>query len=129
MTEVVEAQTKLSVLFSADDVTKLSDESRLAVRSKSHHLAFISIMWKAQKLRRRCVDDPRRVRVLDVAQHFNRIPFSLRPHRRDEVTETVDRQQCRTLEWRDIKATGEMRAMMLDVVKARVQVLFRDAKR
>src|SRR5258706_14647477 len=57
MAKVIEIQTKLPVLFSANDFTKLFDESRLPVRSQTHDLPFVAVMWKPEKLRRSRVDD------------------------------------------------------------------------
>src|SRR5215212_5710372 len=57
MAEVVEVQTKSSILFSADDVAKLTDEPRLPVGRKTHHLSFIAVMGKTEKLRCRSVDN------------------------------------------------------------------------
>jgi hypothetical protein len=128
MTKVVEVQTKLPVLFGANDVAKLVDEARLAVRREAHHFSFVAVMRKAEKLRRRGVDDAGRVRILDLAQHLDRVSFTNGPHRRDEIAKAVDRQQRRAFKRRDKETTGEMCAMMLDVVKARAQLLFRHAK-
>src|SRR5262249_7734098 len=80
MPEALEIQTKLSVVFGADDVTKLIDVAWLAVRRQAHHLAFVPVMRKAQKLRRGRIDDAGRVRVLDLAQNVDRLPCSLGPH-------------------------------------------------
>ncbi len=120
--KVIEVQTKLAALFRANDMAKFVDESRLTVRRKPHHLAFIAVMRKAQKLRRGRVNDAGRMRILNLAQHLDRVPFPVRPHRRDEIAEAVDRQQRRTFEWRNKEATREMRAVMLDVVKPRAQL-------
>lgn len=128
MTKVIELQTKLPALLSANDFAKLVDKSRLSIRRESHHLAFIAVMRKSEKLRRRCVNDARRVRVLNLAQHLDRVPFTHGPHRRNEVAKTVNRQQRRALKRRNKETAREMREMMLDVVKARTQRSFRNTK-
>src|SRR5690349_20736367 len=61
MAKVIQVQTKLPALFGADDLAKLIDEPWPAVRRKAHHLALIAVMRKAEKLRRRGVDDAGRV--------------------------------------------------------------------
>src|SRR5687767_2353832 len=53
VTKVVECQPELSVLFRANDVSKLFNESWRAVRGKSHHLSLVAIVWKTEKLGRR----------------------------------------------------------------------------
>src|ERR1043166_9334717 len=95
MTKVVELQTKLPAFFGANDLAKLIDKTRLAIWRETHHLAFIAIMRKAEKLRRRGVNDARRMRVFDLAQHLDRVAFTEPPHRRDEIAEAVDGQQRR----------------------------------
>lgn len=62
------------------------------------------------------------MRILDLAQHFDRVSRTHGPHRRDEVAEAVDGKQRRALERRDEETTREMRQVMFDVVKLRAQV-------
>ena len=57
MAEVIEGQTELPVLFSANDLAKLVDESRLTIRRKAHNLSFVAVVWEAEKLRGGRVDD------------------------------------------------------------------------
>ena len=64
------------------------------------------------------------MRILDLAQHVNRVPNAFAPHRRDEIAEAVNGKQSRALERRDVEGTGEMRAVMFDVVKACAQSVF-----
>src|SRR5215213_6426777 len=128
MAEVVKVQTKLSVLFGANDLAKLIHETRLTVRSETHHLSFVAVMRKPEKLCRSSVDNSGRVGILDLAQHLKRVPFTLCPHGRDEVAEAVDRQQCRAFKRRDEEATGKVCAVVFDVVKPRTQTFFRDAE-
>src|SRR5215218_4555145 len=99
MAKVVEVQTKPSVLFGANDLAKLVHESRLPVRRKTHHLSFVAVMRKTEKLCGSSVDNSGRVGILDLAQHLNRVPFTECPHRRDEIAKAVDRQQRRTFKW------------------------------
>src|ERR1043165_2826090 len=68
------------------------------------------------------------MRILDLAQHIDRVAIADAPHRRDEIAEAVDRQQRRAFEWRNKEAARKMGAMMLDVVKTRAQLLFRHTK-
>src|ERR1051326_5616965 len=91
MAKVIEVQTKLPVLFGANDLAKLVDESRPAVRREAHHLAFVAVMRKAEKLCCRRVDDAGRVWILNLAKDVDRVSLTQRPHRRDEIAEAVDR--------------------------------------
>src|ERR1051325_9196742 len=78
MAKVIEVETKLSVLFNANDVAKLANESRLAIRRESHHLAFVTVVWKAEELRRRRINDAGRVWVFNLAQHLDRVSLTVR---------------------------------------------------
>src|SRR5262245_16933315 len=98
MTKVVEIQTKLPVLFGANDFAKLVNESWLAVRCQAHDFSFVAVMRKTEKLRGCGVNDAGRVRILDLAQNVDRVSFTERPHRRDEIAKTIDRQQRGVLE-------------------------------
>src|SRR5690349_7883594 len=109
MTKVVKIQTKLPTFFGANNLAKLVDETRLAVWREAHHLAFIAVMREAEKLRRCGVNDAGRVRIFNLAEHFDRVPFTTGPHRGDEISEAVDRQKRSAFERRYEEATREMR--------------------
>src|ERR1700730_9144252 len=126
--EAIEIQTKLSIFFVANDLAKLIDKTRLAVRGKPHHFAFIAIMREADELRSGSVDYARGMRILDLAQHFDRVPFSLRPHGRDEIAEAIDGKQCRTLERRNKEGAGKMSSMVFDIVKLRSKAILSHAE-
>src|SRR6266550_7694137 len=121
--EVIKIQTKPSIFFGANDLAKLIDKTRLAVRRKSHHLPFIAIMRKADELRRSCIDYARGMRILNLSQHIDRIPFSPCPHGRDEITEAIDGKQRGTLERRNKEGAGKMSSMVFDIVKLRPQAI------
>src|SRR5687767_2780651 len=125
MSKVVEVQTKLSVFFRANDLPKLIDETWAAVRREAHHLAFVAVMRKAEKLGCRCVDDADRMRILDLSEYLDLVAVARGPHGRNKVAETIDRQQRRILEWGNVETARQMRAMMLDVVKLRADPAFR----
>src|SRR6185369_7903565 len=59
MAKVIKAQTKLSVLFRANDLAKLVDEAWSALRREPHYLSLVAVMWEAEKLRRGGVDEAR----------------------------------------------------------------------
>src|SRR5215207_8710432 len=123
--KVVEIQPKLSVFLRANDVAKLVDKTWPAIRREAHDLALVAVMRKSEKLRRSRVEDAGRVWILHLAQYVDRVVFACCPHRRDEISETVDRKQCCLFEWRHEEATGEMCTMMFDVVKTCSQVFLR----
>src|SRR5258708_29360140 len=62
------------------------------------------------------------MRIFDLPQNFDRVPCTGPPHRRNEIAEPVDRKQRGAFKRRDEKRTGEMRAMVLDVMKLCAQV-------
>src|SRR5262249_19422801 len=128
MPEKFEIQPELSFVFSANYLAKLIDESWHAVRRETHDLSFVSIVWEPQKLSGRCVQDPCRVRIFNLAKHVNRVVIACGPHRRDEVAEAIDRQKRRTLKRRDVKTTGEMSAMMFDIVNTSANPALVDAE-
>src|SRR6267142_2799242 len=119
MAEVIEIQAKLSIFFGANDLAKLINKTRLAVRGKPHHFAFIAIMRETDELSGGGVDYARGMWILDLSQHIDRIPFSLCPHGRDEISEAIDGKQRGALERRNKKRTGEMSSMVFDIVKLR----------
>src|SRR6266404_5231170 len=117
--KIIEIKPKLTFLFSPNDVAKLSNEPRPPIRSQPHHLSFIAIMRKTEKLRRCRVDDPKRVRIFNLTQDFDRVPASDPPHRRNEIAKAVEREQRRAFERRNEERTSQMRPVMLNVMEAR----------
>src|SRR5438132_4983826 len=115
--KIIQVQPKLPLLFSPNEVAKLSDESGTPIRRQPHHLSFIAIMRETEKLRRRRVDNPERVRIFNLAQDLDRVPFSDSPHRRNEIAKAVERKQRRAFEWRNEERTSQMPPMMLNVTK------------
>src|SRR5207244_3316287 len=85
MAKILQVQTKLAVCFGLHEVAELFEVTRLTVRREAHDFSFVTVMRKAEKLRGRGVQDSERVRILDLAQHLDRIPCSRAPHRRDEI--------------------------------------------
>src|SRR6266850_473509 len=98
MSEIIKIQPKLSAFFRADDVAKFFDITRPAIRGQTHHLALVAIMREAEKLRRRSVQNACGVGILHLVQDLYRISISDCPHRRDEVAETVNREQRGAIE-------------------------------
>src|SRR5688572_21223879 len=105
MSKVIEIQTKGPTFLGTNDVSKILNEAWLAIGSEPHHLSFIAIMWKSEELRGGRVKDAGRVRILNLAEHPDRVPFSLRPHRGNEIAEPVDGKQGRTIKGRHVKRT------------------------
>src|SRR5688572_7375288 len=128
MAEVVEVQSKLPVLFRAHDLAKLVDKPRAAVRREAHDFYIVAVVRKAEKLRRRCVDDSDRMWIFDLSGYLDVVALPRGPHRRDEVAEAVDRQQRGAFERRNIETACEMRTMMFDVVKLRSDSVLRDVQ-
>src|ERR1043166_4830902 len=91
MQKIIEVEAEAPVLFGAHNLAKLIDVSRLAIRRESHHLAFIAIVRKPQKLRGGRVNDSQRVWILNLAEHFDRIAFTEAPHCRDKIAEAIER--------------------------------------
>src|SRR5436190_12330064 len=119
--KIIQIEPKLPFLFSPNDVAKLSDEPRAPERRQPHHLSFVSIMRKTEKLRCRRIDNPERVRIFNLAQNLDRVPNAFAPHRRNEIAKAVEREQRRPFERRNEERTREMRPMMLNVMKPRAQ--------
>src|SRR6266699_5366281 len=90
VTKIMKLQTELTVFLGANDVAKLVHESRPAKRSQAHDFPFVAVVRKAEKLRRGGVDDAGRMRILDLPQHLDRVPFSTGPHRGNEISKAVD---------------------------------------
>src|SRR6266404_3710064 len=129
MAKIIQVQAELPAFFSANDVAKLFDKAWFAIRRQTHDLAFVAVVGKADKLRRGGVNNAGRVWILDLTQKLNRVPFPFGPHRGDEITKAINREQRRTLERRNEKRAGQVRAMMLDVMKFRPQAFGRNTKR
>jgi hypothetical protein len=119
MTEIVEVQSELAVVFGSDYVAKDFYEPRLAIRRKAHDFAFVAVVGKPEELSRRSVQYSSRVRVLHLAENIYRIRFANGPHCRDEIAKTIDREQGGTCERRDEETARKMGTMMLDIVKLR----------
>ena len=128
MPEVFQVQTKLTVGFGAHQIAELFDVTGLAIRREAHDFPFVAVIREAEKLCGRRVQDSERVRILDLAQHLDRIPFSHAPHGRDKIAKAIQRNQRRPGERRNEEGAGQMRAMMLDVVKRRSQFRFGNAE-
>ena len=92
MAKIIQVEPKLPLLFSPNEVAKLSDEPRLPIRRQPHHLSFIAIMRKTEKLRCRRVDNPERVRIFNLTQNFYRVSNASGPHRRNEIAKAVERE-------------------------------------
>src|SRR5437867_4946184 len=90
MAKVVKVQTKLPVRFSADNVAKLFDVARLPIRSQAHDLSFVAVVRKAKELGRRGVNNSGRVRIFNLAEDLDRLPFSHRPHGGNEIAEPIN---------------------------------------
>src|SRR5262252_622788 len=86
MPKVIEVQTKLALRLERNNLSELIDEAWLTVGRQPHHFALIAIMGKTQKLGRGRVNDSQRVRILNLSQDPNRVPFADRPHGRDEIS-------------------------------------------
>src|ERR1700682_5189613 len=89
VSKIIQVQTKLATCLGADNVSKLLDIARLTVGRQPHDFPFISVLRKAKELSGGGVDDSCRVWILNLAQHFDRVPFPSGPHRGDEVTKTI----------------------------------------
>src|ERR1043166_1028158 len=125
MAKVIEVQTKLPARFGANDVAKFIHVTRLAVGGQSHHLAFVAVVRETDELCRGGIDDAGRVWVFNLVQHIDRVAIADGPHRRDKISEAVDRKQGGAIKGRYIKRTGEVRAMMFDVMKLSAQLRLR----
>src|SRR5205085_1361003 len=117
MPEVFEVEAEAPALVRVYDLAELIQESRLAVRRETHHLALVAVVRKAQELRGRRVEYACGVRILDLAEHLDVIPVTDAPHRRDEVAEAIYGEQGGALEGRDVEGACEVCAVVLDVVE------------
>src|SRR6266446_4185726 len=88
--KIVQIEPKLPFLFSPNHVAKLSDEPRLPIRRQPHHLSFIPIIRKTEKLSCRRIDNPERVWIFDLTQDSDRVPNAFSPHRRNEIAKAVE---------------------------------------
>src|ERR1700730_1126407 len=92
------------------------------IRSEPHDFAFVSVVWKSQKLRRRGIDDACRMRIFHGAQNLDTVPIPAAPHRAEEVSKSVNREDRSAVEARYQETTGHMGLVVFDVVKSRPQV-------
>ena len=108
---------KPPVGFGLDDVAELLQEARLAVGRQAHHLAFIAVFGEAEILAGGGVHDADRVRILDLAQNVDAVPFPKAPHGADEVAEAVDGEDRSLVEAGDQEAARHVRLVVLHVVE------------
>ena len=121
MREVIEVQAERAVALHAHDVAHGVYLRRFAVGREAHDFVLIAVMRKAEKLRYGGVEDPERVWKADFAEDFDLVLRGDAPHRADEVTETVHRQDRSIVERRDKVRGRQVRAVMLDMMQPRLQ--------
>src|SRR6476659_3562537 len=110
MAEVVEVEPDL-VALDAHDVANLCGEPRFAVRGEPHHLVFIAVLRKSEKLRKCRVVEAEGVRKLNAAADIELIASTDAPHHAAEIAEAVDRHDRGFFEWRRKERAGQMRPM------------------
>ena len=116
MPEIGEIERKGAILCQFDDLAHRLHVRRRPVRREAHHLVLVAVIGKAEILGQSLIEDAERVREIyptldrDVA-----FPTDT-PCRAGEITETVDRDDSRFLERRNVKGRRQMREMVLDIV-------------
>jgi hypothetical protein len=69
------------------------------------------------------------VRILDLAQNLDAVPFPVAPHGADEVAEAINGKNGRLVESGDKEATRHVRLMVLDVVELGAKSIGRNLQR
>src|SRR6266849_3951136 len=123
MRKISQAQPKAeltAVRIETHDVSKGLEMRGLAVGSEAHHLVFVAKFQKAQILRDRAVIKPQRMRKRDRTFNFQLIAAARAPHRTRKIAQAVRGEQRSVVERRNKIAAGQMRLVMLHLVKAGV---------
>ena len=118
MGEIVEIEREAAA-FHAHNVAHRLQHRRLAVRRQAHDLVFVAVVREPEELGDGRVEDAERVREADLTVDVDALVIAAPPHRADKVAESVDGKHGRVAERSHEECRGEMRAVMLDVVKPR----------
>ena len=121
MAEIVEVELERAVwLAAARSGASRRMHDGLAIGREPHDLVLVAVVRKAEILRERLVEDAERMREIAPARRSRcRVPCPTPQAALRKVAEAIDRDDDRLLERRDVEGRGEMREMMLDVVKRR----------
>src|SRR6185437_282741 len=123
MREITKVETETERSFGANDVAELVKIRRRAISGEAHHLVFIAKLPEAQILRHRGVEHSERMRKCDGAIHANLRAFADSPHGAGEITQTIRREHDGMVKRGDKKCAGQMRLVMFDAMKLRVNAL------
>src|SRR6202043_2104273 len=79
MPETIQIQAYL-IVRGANHLANLFLETRLAISAEAHHLVFVAVLGKSQKLGKRRVEQAQRVRELRRAHDLELIALADAPH-------------------------------------------------
>ena len=93
---------------------------RFPVRRQAHHLVLVAVFLEAEILRDRQVEHAERVREEHAIEHVEPAAAPVRNRDADEVAEPIDRATGGLGEAAGAKRARQVRRMMLDESRARV---------
>src|SRR2546425_10928650 len=88
----------------------------LPVGGKAHHLVLVTVLWEAEKLRERGIENAQRMREGDGTSHLYLISLPHAPHPAAEITEAVNGDDGGLLKGRREERAGQVGPVMLDEV-------------
>src|SRR5438552_18252032 len=115
--EIIEIEREAAVLSQRDDLARRVPARRRAVGRQAHDLVFVTVIGKAEILGQGLVEDAERVREMHPALDADLRPATDPPGGAGKVAQTIDRNDNRLVEGRDVECRGQMREMMLDRVE------------
>src|SRR5438034_3890023 len=98
-------------------------ECRLAIRRKSHDLVFVTVVWKAEILRQRLIEDAERMREIHASIDGNGLAPSHPPRCAAEIAEAIDREDDGFGKRRNMECRGKMCKVVLDPVHLAMKAL------
>ena len=112
--DVVEVEPHVAVAH-PNNVGEI-DAVGVPVGRHPHELVLAIGDLETQVLRHRRVEEPQRVRLLDLVELSDPVSLSDREHRTRHLAHAVDRHDCRALEAGEVIGAGRVRQMVLDAL-------------
>ena len=124
------AQIKLkATIFRRYDLADLFAISVFAVRSKSHHFAFIAVFAIADEFANHGIETAQRVRKEYAVEHFNLVALTAGHHRGNKIARTVIAESSRLFPRRTVVRAGDVGDVVFEMVLLKTELRGIDIKR
>src|SRR5215472_3058119 len=106
MPEIVERESECSIRHQPHDLAHLAEVGELSVWRQAHDLVFVPVIRKAEVMGECLIEDAERVRKVDPSRDIDVTPPTDTPRRAGKVAKTIDRDNNRLFERRDVERRG-----------------------